>query len=71
MTLAYNCRTREEVDSVMLEARAAGGVIVKAAQQAFWGGYSGYFSDPDSFLWEVAWNPSFKIAQDGSLELPE
>jgi uncharacterized protein len=71
ITLAYNCATREEADSVLSEARAAGGSIVKPARQALWGGYSGYFSDPDGFLWEVAWNPSFKIAEDGSLQLPD
>ena len=60
-TIAHNTSSREEVDHVMAEARAAGATIVKPAQNAFWGGYSGYFSDPDNFLWEVAWNPYFKI----------
>src|SRR5271166_862752 len=55
MSLAYNARTRAEVDSVLHEAEAAGAKLVKPAQEAFWGGYSGYFSDPDGFLWEVAW----------------
>lgn len=70
VSLAYNARTREEVDSVLAEARAAGAKILKPAQEAFWGGYSGYFSDPDGFLWEVAWNPSFPIAEDGSIRIP-
>ena len=70
ITLAYNTRTRAEVDSVLNEAVAAGAKIVKPAEEAFWGGYSGYFSDPDGFLWEVAWNPSFAIAEDGSIRLP-
>ena len=71
VALAYNARTREEVDSVLVEAKVAGARILKPAEQAFWGGYSGYFSDPDGFLWEVAWNPSFPIAADGSIRLPE
>ena len=71
MALAYNARTRDEVDAVLAEAKVAGARILKPAQQAFWGGYSGYFCDPDGFLWEVAWNPSFPIAKDGSIRLPE
>jgi uncharacterized protein len=70
MSLAYNARNRAEVDSVLKEAEAAGAKIVKPAQEAFWGGYSGYFSDPDRFLWEVAWNPFFPIAEDGSIRIP-
>jgi uncharacterized protein len=70
ITLAYNARTRGEVDSVLEEARAAGADILKAAQEVFWGGYSGYFVDPDGFMWEVAWNPFFPIAEDGSIRLP-
>jgi catechol 2,3-dioxygenase-like lactoylglutathione lyase family enzyme len=71
MTLAFNARTRAEVDSVLKEAEAAGAKIVKPAQEAFWGGYSGYFADPDGFLWEAAWNPFFTIAEDGSIQIPE
>lgn len=56
-TLAHNVATREEVDATLRQAAAAGGRIVKPAQDAFWGGYTGYFADPDGFLWEVAWNP--------------
>jgi uncharacterized glyoxalase superfamily protein PhnB len=70
-TLAYNTRNRAEVDSVLKDAAAAGATIVKPAQEAFWGGYSGYFSDPDGFLWEVAWNPHFAIAEDGSIRIPD
>ena len=71
VTLAYNTRTHDEVDAVLREAGAAGAKILKPAQEAFWGGYSGYFSDLDGFAWEVAWNPSFTIADDGSLHLPD
>ena len=70
ITLAWNARSRDEVDAVLAEAKAAGAVILKPAHEAFWGGYSGYFADPDQFLWEVAWNPSFPIAEDGSIRLP-
>jgi catechol 2,3-dioxygenase-like lactoylglutathione lyase family enzyme len=56
-TLAHNVSTKEEVDRVLLEAEKSGGKIAKKARDAEWGGYSGYFSDPDGFLWEVAWNP--------------
>jgi uncharacterized protein len=70
ISLAYNTRTRSEVDSVLEHARAAGAKILKPAQEAFWGGYSGYFCDPDGFLWEVAWNPHFPIAEDGSIRIP-
>jgi uncharacterized glyoxalase superfamily protein PhnB len=70
IALAYNTRTREEVDTVLAEATAAGATLLKPGQDVFWGGYSGYFADPDGFIWEVAWNPSFPIAADGSIRLP-
>ncbi|TMK96535.1 MAG: hypothetical protein E6G40_11325, partial [Actinobacteria bacterium] len=54
VTLAYNVRTEERVDEVLAEAKRAGGSIVKPARRAEWGGYSGYFADPDGHLWEVA-----------------
>lgn|SRR5690606_22707363 len=56
-SLGHNVRTRDEVDRVMLEAERAGATIVKSAQDTFWGGYAGYFTDPDGHLWEVVWNP--------------
>lgn len=70
LTLAHNVRTKEEVGSILAAADAAGGRIVKPAQDVFWGGYSGYFADPDGHLWEVAWNPHLPLAADGSLTLP-
>ena len=70
-TLAYNARDRAEVDRLLAQAEAAGATIVKQAQDAFWGGYSGTFADPDGFLWEVAWNPGFMMAADGSIHLPD
>ena len=60
-TLAHNVESREQVDAVLRQAEAAGGKIVKPAQDTDWGGYSGYFSDPDGFLWEVAWNPHLRF----------
>jgi hypothetical protein len=56
-SLGHNVRSKAEVDAVMKEAQAAGATVVKEAQDTFWGGYSGYFKDPDGHLWEVAWNP--------------
>ena len=70
-SLAQNVRTREEVERVLEEAKAAGATILKPAQVAFWGGYYGYFADPDGFPWEVAWNPSFQLLPDGSMRLPD
>jgi len=57
--LAHNVASRAEVDGVMDEARAAGAAIVKPAEATFYGGYAGYFQDPDGHLWEVAWNPAW------------
>jgi catechol 2,3-dioxygenase-like lactoylglutathione lyase family enzyme len=70
ITLAHNARTRDEVDVVLAQAEAAGAKLLKPAQKTFWGGYDGYFADPDGFLWEVAWNPFFPIAEDGSIRIP-
>jgi len=70
ITLAYNARSREDVDAVLQEAQGAGARILKPAQEVFWGGYSGYFADPDDFLWEVAWNPFFPLSDKGELQLP-
>ena len=57
LCLAHNVASKAEVDAVMAEAEAAGGTIVQPARETFWGGYAGYFQDPDQHLWEVAWNP--------------
>jgi catechol 2,3-dioxygenase-like lactoylglutathione lyase family enzyme len=59
-SLAHNVSSRDEVDSVMAQATAAGARIVKPAGDTFWGGYAGYFQDPDRHLWEVAWNPAWE-----------
>lgn len=59
MTLAHVVSSKEEVIEVLNQAVRSGGKLVKHAQDVFWGGYSGYFADPDGHLWEVAWNPHF------------
>lgn len=58
-TIAYNGQSKEEVDQVIAKAEKVGAKIVKRPQDVFWGGYSGYFQDPEGFFWEVAWNPGF------------
>ncbi len=58
-TLAHNVRSPEEVDALLAHVAACGGTVIKPGQHVFWGGYSGYFTDPDGFLWEVAHNPMF------------
>lgn len=60
-TLAHNVGSKAEVEQVMAEAETAGAVIVAPAEDKFWGGYSGYFTDPDGFYWEIAWNPFLEI----------
>ena len=67
VTLAYNVAKREEVDEVIDLVRAAGGAIIKAPQDVFWGGYHAYFADPDGYYWEVAWGPDFEYDGDGML----
>jgi len=69
ITLAHNLRSKEEVDALMAEAERAGARIVKPAQDVFWGGYSGYFADPDGHLWEIAWNPFFPLDEAGNVSL--
>jgi predicted lactoylglutathione lyase len=69
VTLAYNARGREEVDAVIEEARAAGARIGREPAETFWGGYSGVFIDPDGHPWEVAHNPHWTVAEDGSVTL--
>jgi len=56
-SLGHNVSSQEEVDAAMQQAKRAGAKIIKPAQQTFWGGYAGYFQDPDEHLWEVVWNP--------------
>jgi uncharacterized protein len=65
MTLGHNVASRDEVDAVMAQAAAAGARIVREAHATFWGGYAGYFQDPDAHLWEVVWNPAWEGAAAG------
>ena len=70
-TLAQNCADGAEVDAVFSAALDAGAVLLKAPEEVFWGGYSGYFADPDGHVWEIAHNPFWPLAEDGSLLLPD
>ncbi len=70
VTLSYNTRSKGEVEETLALAERLGGKIVKPAQDVFWGGYHGYFTDPDGYLWEVAWNPFFLFDKAGNLALP-
>ena len=70
VALAHNARNEAEVDAVLHEAVAAGATLLKPGQKVFWGGYSGYFADPDGHLWEVAYNPFFPLDAAGRIELP-
>jgi uncharacterized protein len=69
ITLAHNVRSPEEVDAVLAEAERAGGRVARAGAPTFWGGYSGVFHDPDGHPWEVAHNPFWTLAGDGSIAL--
>jgi uncharacterized glyoxalase superfamily protein PhnB len=70
LSLAINYESREAVDTAVSEWVAAGGTVVKAPEEVFWGGYSGYLADPDGHLWEFAHNPYIPFRADGTLELP-
>lgn len=63
LSLGHNVASKAEVDAVMAQAQQAGAVIVKPAADTFWGGYAGYFQDPDQHLWEVAWNPQWTVEE--------
>jgi len=70
MSLAQNFATTQQVDDAFAAALAAGATALKAPEKVFWGGYSGYYSDPDGHVWEVAMNPFWPLNEDGSLTLP-
>ena len=67
--LAHNCRSKEEVDAIFSRLKANGATIVKDPEEVFWGGYSGYFADPDGHYWEVAYNPYWSIREDGRISM--
>jgi predicted lactoylglutathione lyase len=71
ITLAQNFLTAAEVDAAFATALAAGAKVLKAPEKVFWGGYSGYFADPDGHVWELAMNPFWPLSDDGSLTLPD
>jgi uncharacterized protein len=71
VALAHNVRSRAEVDAIMAAARAAGATITRPAGETFYGGYAGYFIDPDGHAWEIAHNPGFTLTADGALVLPD
>lgn len=71
VALAWNCPSEPDVDAAFARALAAGAKMVKTPQRAFWGGYLGYFFDPDSHLWEIAHNPHFPLSSDGRMQLPD
>ncbi len=71
IALAFNARSEAEVDRVLAEAVHAGGRLVRQAHKTSWGGYSGYFADPDGHLWEVAHNPFWRLDDQGALRIPE
>jgi catechol 2,3-dioxygenase-like lactoylglutathione lyase family enzyme len=70
ITLSYNTRSQEEVDAILQAVEGIGGKVVKPGGEVFWGGYNGYFADPEGHLWEVAWNPYFEFDETGNLNLP-
>lgn len=71
MTLAWNCRAREEVDAVLAFAISKGAVLLRAAHETDYGGYSGYFADPDGHSWEVVVAPGIEVGEDGRVHLAE
>ena len=71
VALAHNVRSRAEVDEVMAESARAGATVTRPATETFYGGYAGVFTDPDGHAWEIAYNPSFALAEDGSITIPD
>jgi uncharacterized protein len=71
VALAHNVRSRSEVDDVLADAASAGGVVTAPARETSYGGYAGYFTDPDGHVWEIAFNPGFPLGPDGSLTVPD
>ena len=71
IVLAHNVRSRAEVDEIVVAAERAGAVVTRPAGETFYGGYAACFADPDGHIWEVAHNPGFTLAGDGSLVLPD
>ena len=70
IVVAMNCRSEAEVDDMLEQAKAAGATLLKPGTKAFWGGYNGYFADPDGHVWEIAYNPFWPLEADGRIDLP-
>ena len=70
LALAHNVRSRAEVEGLLADAENAGAEVTQAPSETFYGGYAGYFRDPDGHVWEVAYNPGFQLGPDGSITLP-
>jgi uncharacterized protein len=68
MTLAHNAHSREHVVAIIERARTAGASVVKEPRETFWGGFSGYFADPDGYYWEIAWGPMFAFTENGEMQ---
>lgn len=71
IVVAQNVASERDVDALMAKAEAAGAHILKPAAKTFWGGYDGYFANPDGHVWEVAFNPHWALDEDGRIKLPE
>jgi uncharacterized glyoxalase superfamily protein PhnB len=71
LVLAHNVRSAAEVDAVLAQAAKAGAVITQAARETFYGGYAGFFTDPDGHVWEIAYNPGFPLDRDGAITIPD
>jgi uncharacterized protein len=71
IVLAHNVRSESEVDDLLAAADRAGGVVTRPPARTFYGGYAGYFTDPDGHPWEIAYNPGFPLAADGSITIPD
>jgi uncharacterized protein len=71
IVVAMNCASEAEVDAMLDRAKAAGAALLKPATKVSWGGYNGYFADPDGHVWEIAYNPFWPLREDGQIELPE
>jgi catechol 2,3-dioxygenase-like lactoylglutathione lyase family enzyme len=71
VSLAQCLASKTDVDATLEKAKAAGGTVTKPGSNTFWGGYDGYFADPDGYAWEIAWNPFWELTPDGGIRLPQ
>lgn len=71
ITFAHNARSKDEVMAIIARARQAGACVLKEPRETFWGGFSGYFADPDGYCWEIAWGPMFDFTEQGELRFKD